>query len=184
MPFCLLALRNSSFAFSDTYVEAAKANAAGPQRELDFMVVSHSLGSFLMFSALDLPADAPDAKIADWKKDLDELLRQTSHAYFMANQIRLLELANLEKSDKGILLPHLKTWSDLRAQSHLTAKIIAFSDPSDWLTWEVPENKNVTVKNIPVKNAHHWFWYFERPDAAHLNYDRNKHVLRAMLENN
>ena len=163
----------------DTYVETAGAGA--PCDNQEFVVVSHSLGSYLMFSALDLPSDARDAEIPDWKQNLDNLLGKTSHAYFMANQIRLLELANLDKSSKGNLITHLKAWSDFRARCRLTARIDAFSDPSDWLTWQVPLNAQVTVINHSVKNAPHWFWYFENPATAHLNYDKNKHVLRAML---
>jgi hypothetical protein len=166
----------------DIYVEAAKA-AVDQKREPEFIVVSHSLGSYLMFSALDLPSDSPEAKIPEWKQNLDDLLRKTSNAYFMANQIRLLELANLDKASKDNLIAHhLKAWGDFRAEAHQTARIDAFSDPSDWLTWQVPENDKVTVINHSVKNAIHWFWYFENPAAAHLNYDKNKQVLRVMLQ--
>jgi hypothetical protein len=165
----------------DTYVEATKGDGGAKCDKQEFVVVSHSLGSYLMFSALDLPVDAPDAKIPEWKQNLDDLLSKTSHSYFMANQIRLLELANLDDASKGNLITHLQSWSQRRAECHSSAKIDAFSDPSDWLTWQVPDNDQVTVINHSVKNAWHWFWYIEGPAAAHLNYDKNKQVLRAML---
>jgi hypothetical protein len=102
----------------------------------------------------------------------------------MANQIRLLELANLDREVNGNVINHLKIWAEQRALCHEEPpKIDAFSDPSDWLTWQVPEAAEVHVFNHSVVNSPHWpwLWLFEYPPAAHLNYDKNKHVLGAML---
>jgi hypothetical protein len=166
----------------------------------EFIIVSHSLGSYLMFSALDLqndteaklpaqtgqptatsePQSALSAEtINDWRERFDYVLSKTSHAYFMANQLSLLELANLDDTKGGDLAAHLNVWGARRAN----AQIVAFSDPDDLLTWKVPCTKanSVTVTNFPVKNVTRWFWLFANPESAHTTYDKNKHVLRAMI---
>ncbi len=166
----------------DTYTEAAEGTN---NKQVEFIVITHSLGSYLMFSALDLhPVDPKDQSPHPWQKSFDQLLCRTSNAYFMANQIRLLELANLDKEKNGSLVKHLQAWSDARTQCGAPApQIDAFSDPSDWLTWQVPETGEVRVFNHSVVNSPHWpwLWLFEYPPAAHLNYDKNAHVLRTML---
>jgi hypothetical protein len=171
-----------------------------PTDNQEFIIVSHSLGSYLMFSALDLQNDTeakqpaqtgqPTAMsepqsglsaetINNWRERFDDVLTKTSHAYFMANQLSLLELANLDDTKGGNLFAHLKVWGDLRTN----AQIVAFSDPDDLLTWKVPcKNANsVTVTNFPVKNVTRWFWLFANPESAHTTYDKNKQVLRAMV---
>jgi len=62
-------------------------------------------------------------------------------------------------------------------------QLVAFSDPSDVLTWRVPRIGNVGVVNIYVQDAPHWFWLFEAPGAAHSDYAENKAVLRVMFAN-
>jgi hypothetical protein len=169
---------------NDTYLEASQG---AKDKKLEFIVITHSLGSYLMFSALDLrQVDPKDNTPHPWRKSFDELLCGTSNAYFMANQIRLLELANLDKQRNGSLVKHLQAWSDARASAKCGApapQIDAFSDPSDWLTWQMPETEAAHVVNHSVRNSPHWpwLWLFEYPPAAHLNYDKNPRVLRTML---
>lgn len=147
------------------------------------MIVAHSLGSYLMFSALDIPPNP--ATPPKWRTEFDRVLTNTASAYFLANQVRLLELADLDASKN--LNTHLKTWSDLRAAAHKpTPQIVAWSDPSDLLTWSVPEldPQSATVKNDNVKNAPHWFWLVENPSKAHTTYDQNKRVIGVLLPKN
>jgi len=179
-----------------------------PAENQEFVIVSHSLGSYLIFSALDLQNDpkvtaglnqldkstsslvlqSPAIAIAeDWRMKFDDVLAKTSHAYFMANQLRLLELANLDKSKEGEMQAHLRTWSRLRGGAH----IVAFSDPDDFLTWLVPEievepKNSLTIQNVIVINARRWcwLWLFANPQTAHLNYDHNKAVLQAIFPTN
>jgi hypothetical protein len=61
-------------------------------------------------------------------------------------------------------------------------QVVAWSDPSDVLTWRVPRIGNVDVVNLYVQNAHHWFWLFESPTSAHGDYAENKAVLRVMFD--
>jgi hypothetical protein len=158
----------------------------------EFVIVSHSLGSYLMFSALDLQDD-PTAVAAHsmWKTKFEALLGETSHAYFMANQVRLLELANLDDTKNGNLISHLENWYDARHQAQQRPpQIVAWSDPDDLLTWRVPDLdrdaqgtdvKHVIVQNRPAQNTVRWFWLLENPTGAHTKYDQNKRVLRAMI---
>lgn len=63
-----------------------------------------------------------------------------------------------------------------------TVQLVAFSDPSDLLTFRVPRIGNVDVVNLYVQVARHWFGLIESPDAAHDDYAENKGVLRVMFE--
>lgn len=184
----------------------------------EFVIVTHSLGSYLMFSALDLrnnppapPCPSPGGqpcstagsqgpsalKIEEWKPRFENLLRHTSHAYFMANQLRLLQLANLDENQSGAnltqagsLITHLNAWADLRAEAgEDPPRIVAFSDPDDFLTWQLPEQSgrkdtngnSVCVEDRPAKNARRWLRLFANPISAHIGYDKNKTVVNAML---
>ena len=157
----------------------------------EFVVVTHSLGSYLMFSALDLRDDPQATAHADWKTKFELLLGETSHAYFMANQVRLLELANLDDTKNGNLITHLDNWYDARRRAMKSPpQIVAWSDPDDLLTWKVPdldpgahgvEARPVIVQNRPAQNAWRWFGLLESPGGAHTKYDQNKRVLRAMV---
>lgn len=163
-----------------------------PAPNQEFIVVSHSLGSYLMFSALDLPLDSSEAQIPGWKKRLDDVLAQTSHAFFMANQLSLLELASLDADTNKQMTQHLEIWISARKQAKRPQPtIVAFSDPDDLLTWQVPglvaapdvNGDSILVENLTVINAWRWcfLWLFANPESAHINYDKNKRVLRAMF---
>ncbi len=113
--------------------------------------------------------------------------------YFFANQLRLLELADLDNTAKPNMVENLDAWGELRrkylASQTATARnnlappeLIAWSDPSDLLTWTVPDLQSVVVKNLTVKNSIRWLWLFEGPTSAHDNYATNKKVIRVMLK--
>jgi len=156
-----------------------------PSKNQEFVVVSHSLGSYLMFSALDVRNDPEGLKAFQGRESqFDTVLSETSHAYFMANQIALLELANLDDTRNGNLMVHLRTWKQARHD----AQLVAWSDPDDLLTWLVPDPRDPTAadvipNNLPAMNATRWFWLLANPLKAHVNYDKNKHVLRAIVPN-
>jgi len=163
--------------------DGSRGDTVPPAPNQEFVIVSHSLGSYLMFSALDIQSNSMEALIPeDRKATVDRVLSNTSEAYFLANQVRLLELANLDAAKD--LTTHLRTWSSLRiAARKPVPQIVAWSDPSDLLTWSVPQldPSVVVVLNLPVKNAHHWFWLVENPIKAHSRYDQNNRVIQAML---
>jgi hypothetical protein len=186
----------------------------GTDRE--FIVVSHSLGSYLVFSTLNIStsdASLPttdQVDVASKKQEEDAaaqyILERTSLVYFFANQVPLLELANMEipksagatpaeskaqPEAAGSLSRRMTHWKDLRkkfakgrgaaeASSAKPPQVVAWSDPSDLLTWRVPEMNDLVIVNLYVRNTW-WHWLIASPTAAHGNYARNKNVLRIML---
>ncbi len=178
--------------------DGSRGGVVGPLPSQEFVIVSHSLGSYLIFAALDLtPVEKNVPTLKEWQKRFEGILGQTSNVYFFANQLRLLELANLDPSNE--MMSHLATWGRLRysylqsqntpqGQDVLAPTIVAWNDPSDLLTWELPAldtssgSNIVIVKNCPVKNTPHWLWLFAGPTRAHDNYATNKHVISAMFD--
>jgi hypothetical protein len=170
-----------------------------------FIIVSHSLGSFLMFSALHAEYHPHGERFEgdDTRRTeaFDYLLGHLSQAYFFANQIPLLEMAKLGAVKSKSFLD-LEAWSTQRKlsgnrdssdDSKPLGQIIAWSDPNDLLTWYLgddfqswqakPETRIVIVNNI-VKNAStwNWLWLLESPEHAHDNYARNPKVIRSLLQ--
>lgn len=195
--YLLEGIRQLVLKSANVAADGTRTGVIGPLPNQEFVIVTHSLGSYLIFSALDLPdlpqsqPDPPPAQ--DWKLRFEKVLAQTSSVYFLANQLRLLELANLDVSPAQNMLKNLESWGRLRRQyqSELAAptpndllppQIIAWSDPSDLLSWNVPDLHSVVVKNLTVKNATHWFWLIENPAAAHANYATNHRVITTMLK--
>jgi hypothetical protein len=158
----------------------------------EFVIVTHSLGSYLMLAALDITEAEAAAATQTQKQRFEYILSRISTVYFFANQLRLLELANLDNSTSANMVRRLELWGQLHTNylaslsvstpSHLARPhIVAWSDPSDLLTWNVPELQTVVVENRSVKNSTHWLWLLERPALAHGNYATNKNVIRVML---
>jgi hypothetical protein len=168
-----------------------------------FIIVSHSLGSFLMFSAVHAEYSPHGEKfVGDNTKRTEAfhyLLGHLSQAYFFANQIPLLELAKLGGvSSKSFL--DLTAWSCQRKLSEGVAasedskplgQIVAWSDPNDLLTWflgsdfqswQAPPATRILIVNHIVKNATKWFWLLENPESAHDNYAKNPEVIRSLLQ--
>lgn len=209
------------------FLESARFNADGSrtndwERELhdphgmdrEFIVVSHSLGSYLVFSTLNMDqqeafpeSTGPLATASKATEDAAAkyIFERTSLVYFFANQIALLELATMEtprnslaqgepkpQSDaKATLSAQMRTWNNLRRTfgkkeggeeeaATRPRQVVAWSDPSDLLTWRIPEMNGLVVDNLYVRNTF-WRWIVARPIAAHVNYDRNRDVIRVMM---
>ena len=60
-------------------------------------------------------------------------------------------------------------------------QVVAWSDPSDVITYRVPKIGDVDVVNLYVKNSTRWFGIFESPTKAHGDYAKNIDVLRVMF---
>ncbi len=60
-------------------------------------------------------------------------------------------------------------------------QVVAWSDPSDVITYRVPRIGDVEVVNLYVKNATRWFGLIESPTEAHSGYAKNIDVLRVMF---
>ena len=172
--------------------DGSRRGPAVPRVDQEYVVVSHSLGSYLIFSALDINPAMPKTPSVQRAGDTyEQVLGRTSLVYFFANQLRLLELAYLDGSSDQDMASHLEVWGKLRCdylksqqgsnQTCERPQIIALNDPSDLLTWTVPELKTIEVHNVIVKNAAHWLWLIESPTKAHDNYARDKSAIRQML---
>ena len=180
----------------------------------EFVVVSHSLGSYLVFSTLDLNQN--DALLrsalallkpgaADEDAAAQYILERTSLVYFFANQVPLLELANVQGAGpagltaaqlltpeglSGALNSLLMKWKNLRenfaqkqgrgAAAAKPPQVVAWSDPNDLLSWRLPAMEGLVVTNLYVHNTA-WHWIIANPAAAHANYSTNKQVLRIMF---
>lgn len=167
---------------------------ATPRDDQEYVIVSHSLGSYLIFAALDRhPAGKKGVPAGEKGDAFEEILKRTSLVYFFANQLRLLELASLDGASDKNLVTHLEDWGRLRCeylnpspgppQPCARPKIIALNDPSDLLTWTVPEQiASVEVQNVLVKNTRHWFWLIASPTRAHNDYAKNKSAVGQMLK--
>ena len=193
-PLLLEGIRQLVLKSVEVAADGSRGATVGAVPNQEFVIVSHSLGSYLIFSALDLDMSEPDTStMRAWKGEFENILSRTSMVYFFANQLRLLELANLDVVTGVNMVDHLEAWGELRRKyqaslitttrtSLAPPQIVAWSDPSDLLSWNVPELKAVVVKNRTAKNSIHWLWLFESPTRAHDNYAINKGVLRVMLK--
>lgn len=188
-------------------------NPHGLDRE--FVVVSHSLGSYLVFSTLNMgqhESVLQDARVLSSRMGAvtednaaQYILERTSLVYFFANQIPLLELTNIGGPTAGLgLLQGLVPGQTLGVMNNLMTKweglrqtfaqrsggsgqaavkpahVIAWSDPSDLLSWHLPAVDGLAVTNLYVRNTW-WHWLIANPAAAHGNYAKNKEVLRVMF---
>jgi hypothetical protein len=171
--------------------------------------VTHSLGSYLSLIALDADFLGPqDPELAEFqitseeRQAADYFSAHTEGFYFLANQIALLQLARVSAStggganpcpatSEGESLP--STISHWRCERQLYLKqraavvpgpqIIAWSDPNDLLSWEVPKIEGVHVVNIRVHNSGFKIPPFiESPTDAPANYAKNREVLRYILK--
>ena len=168
------------------------ADPAHPPADREFIIVTHSLGSYLIFSALDIDSSLNNsADIQSSSGTFEQILARTPLVYFFANQVRLLELASLDHANEKNLVTHLESWGKIRCdylkslpgspQVCQPPRIIALNDPSDLLTWTIPPLPNVEVKNVTVKNGPRWLGLIENPTQAHSNYARDKRVIQEMI---
>jgi hypothetical protein len=87
------------------------ADPEKPRPNQEFILVTHSLGSYLTFSALDdIDLTEKTAAAEQTKTDLNEILKRTSLVVFFANQLRLLELASLDGPSERNIATHLLDW--------------------------------------------------------------------------
>ena len=161
----------------------------------EFVVVAESLGSFVVLeAATNVHGDAPRAR---------DVVARTADIWLFANQFRLLELARVaqlaalpepEAALKVAAPPHepsvfemLNAWAAPRAELAQLAptrskQIVAFSDPSDALTYTVPPLPPVTVLNVFDRNETNWFNLFANPLKAHSGHSANPKVLSYLFK--
>jgi hypothetical protein len=190
----------------------AELNQSNPS-EREFILVSHSLGSYLAFSTLNMNEAgtggrylqlAPQSAERENEKDdaADYIFQHTVMLYFFANQVPLLELADVAPEQEAApLTKRLEKWRTMRREHlqkgaegervRIPPQIVAWSDPDDLFTWRIPqiqtepagsaESGELVIDNLYVRNTC-WRWLFVSPAPAHLNYARNKAVLDFMVK--
>ena len=172
--------------------------------------VTHSLGSYLSLVALDADLLGPqDPDLSQFqitpaqKQAADYFSAHTAGFYFLANQIALLQLARVSaaptagdanpcpSAGEGTAVPSSIAHWRCKRELHLKQRasgvhgpqIVAWSDPNDLLSWEVPPIEGVHVVNILVRNSGFRFPPFiESPTGAHANYAKNREVLSHILK--
>lgn len=176
-------------------------NGAGADDK--FVVISESLGSFVVLDAMDV---SPAVK---------DVVYRTDDLYFLANQVALLELARIQGVPTTLVMPSaplpaapserliqppagqpqatepsarpgpiaaLQDWaSSTRALVDRPRQIIAFSDPSDILTYRMPAIPGVMVVNVYDRNTPRWLGLYADEGKAHLGHLRNKEVWKVLL---
>jgi len=176
----------------DSPGDAANANPNEARPNQEFVIVSHSLGSYLIFSALDVnQVTVQTTTNEELRSELREILKRTSLVVFFANQLRLLELSSLDGPSERNIASHLEDWGKARCdylkslpdapQECKHPMIIALNDPSDLLTWTVPPLGDIHVVNYSVKNSTRWLGLVEDPTKAHSNYATDKRAIKEML---
>jgi hypothetical protein len=191
-PYVLSAIRQLILKSISDAPESKGTDPTHPRMNQEFVIVSHSLGSYLIFSALDIdPATSQTIAFEQSGNSFEQILARTSLVYFFANQLRLLELASLDGATDRNLATHLEAWGKIRCdylkslsdsnQQCQLPRITALNDPSDLLTWTVPPIASVEVVNYSVKNARSWLWLIENPTPAHNNYAKDKRAIEDLL---
>jgi hypothetical protein len=175
--------------------EFAKEGDAGA--EANYVVVCESLGGFVVMDAFASPT-APAT--------VNRILKERTYdLYFFANQFSLLSLGRLWNTPNGLAqeqavhsthtsraaFSSLEKWADdtTPGRNRFFGKIpgrhrqiIAFNDPSDVLTYEVPDVKGAQVVNLYTHNSMTWFGLLENPMTAHSGYSQNHSVLKTLFK--
>jgi hypothetical protein len=179
--------------------------------DAEVFFVTHSLGSYLSLIALNSDLLGPqDPELSNFqitpaqREAADYFSTHTAGFYFLANQIALLQLARVSAATSGDMgscatssggksapssIAHWSCKRELYLKQRASVapapepQIVAWSDPNDLLSWEVPEIEGVHVVNIPVHNSGFKIPLFlESPTSAHANYAKNREVLRLILK--
>jgi len=160
----------------------AEVDDAGQPADHDYVLVAASLGSFIVLDA--------------WSNDAGarRMLDRTAYVYLFANQFALLELARLGHSAPNLApaasaesaspMEALHRWSAApRALgAPVVRQVIAFSDPSDVLTFRVPALPGAKVVNVYDRNGFDFLGLAADPLAAHTGHAANNSVLDVMIE--
>jgi hypothetical protein len=169
-------------AMQAVFAHAAAFEDRGHQKQT-FVVVCESLGSFIVLDAL-----SPDAREVGAVRDV---MSATLDLYLLANQFVLLEPACQIGPAAGGHIAPLRHWAREPTPDRREGRprqVIAFNDPGDLLTFDVPELAAVpgeaappTVVNLYVRNSFGFPRLFDDPMSAHTGYARNPVVLRTMF---
>jgi hypothetical protein len=165
--------------------EAVLQVLSGMQPDAPLVVISHSMGSKILFDTLlrmtREPAGSTAATLAQ------QVVQRMRLLVMAANQIPLLSLAEQMPAGSATAAPAADSLQQLLRQRRTLAAtppltLVAFTDPNDLLSYTLPPERyagqGITVYNIVVSNAPTYLGLLERPDLAHLDYLSNPDVGR------
>jgi hypothetical protein len=176
---------------------AAQIDARGIDTQ-EFVVISESLGSFVVLDAF--------ANIFEDSRAGEAVGERTADLYFFANQFALLQLGRIDEgpaaqtiegTPRPVPAPErpaspvdlLRLWATagpLEFQGR-PKQVIAFSDPSDLLTYPVPKLRDADGKDVALvvnvydRNESNWFGLFANPATAHTGHSANDDVLKLIF---
>ena len=124
-------------------------SAVEPRQEMDqeFIGVTHSLGSYLLFNTLNPENMSPHARsvcarsCAEAAEDsaMQYIFERTSQIYFFANQIEMLEITNLETAPSAAASDTNRAGSLRRPGSHQSCgKLSRARDPLGAFSRKLP----------------------------------------------
>jgi len=162
----------------------AELDDAGQATDHDYVLIAASLGGFITLDA--------------WWNDAGarRVLDKTALIYLFANQFALLELARLGQPAQALALAGgtsaegaspmeaLRQWGAApgAAATPAVRQVIAFSDPSDALTFRVPAFPGAKVVNVYDRNGFDFLRLVADPIAAHTGHAANNAVLDVMID--
>jgi len=168
---------------------AMAAKDTPPDQE--YVVISESLGSFVVL----------DAYTAG-EQSVRNVLDRTADLYMLANQLALLELARIngippfapaaeqklaETMPITSPMEALVDWAsrsqvrNIAGPPSFPKQIVAFSDPSDLLTYRVPNLDGITVVNLYDRNERSFLRLFANPIKAHGGHTNNAAVWKVLM---
>lgn len=161
------------------------ANIASASAEGPLAVITDSLGSKVLFDALDELVD----KAAGPARSAGIRTRERIGLVFMrANQLPLLALAEPAEGTSDPIKSLSKEVSPVRGAARFQRTVVAFSDPNDLLSYPLlgsayqgPAWSNVKFADVLVSNARSWLGIIENPLSAHTAYAQNPDVARLIL---
>jgi hypothetical protein len=118
------------------------------------------------------------------------ILRNSNDLYFFANQFPLLELARAQglSTEEPAHKSALTLWAETISDPKMPKQIVAFSDPGDILTFnvpkiacDIPDIACVRVVNAYPHNSFRWLGLFEDPIGAHVNYMTRDDILNIVF---
>ncbi len=200
----------------------ALAAVVGPDPKGQYVIISHSLGAFIILdtfaaaatAATDTaagaapsdecqaaaaangvlgrpaPDDPPeDPALTGRTRAMCAIMALSNRLYFLANQLSLMSLGRAQglwdfRGSADHAAPYsdaLSLWAAAGAPGHQDRQIVAFSDPGDLLTFEVPCIRGARVVNVFSHNATDWFGLYESPATAHEGYLTSDPVLSTVF---
>jgi hypothetical protein len=174
--------------------QQGRCDAAPPGAPIGF--ISHSLGSMMLFDAIEELRAQPAAGA------VGAALAQTRLFFMFANQLPLLELSTVrpasvaaaaappsggrlqrflrEMAGPAAALPRSSAASPPQPRLH----VVAFTDPSDLLSYRLQDadvHTGVAISNVTYPVATRWLGLFADPVEAHAGYEKDATIIDLVI---